>query len=135
MVKFDPDQNGCFMKIKDHFSLVLWPPVWIKGARFESPPSDNSEELILRKVEMVYPEHRDPSRGYIRLSVEFGQKTTTRISILTGKTITRTRPGQIYSGTVTILKAPKFMEQLYQKLQDSIGQTIQEIGDSEIEVA
>ena len=75
------------MKIKDHFSLVLWPPVWTTVVGDESPPPGKSEELIHRKVELVHPSHIDPSHGYIRLSAEFGQETKTRTSMITGKTI------------------------------------------------
>ena len=124
-----------FMKIKDHFSLVLWPPVWTTVVGDESPPSGKDEELILREVELLDRSHKDASRGYIRLSAEFGQETKTRTSVFTGKTITSTKPGIIiYTGIVTILRDPEFLDQFYQKLQTSIGHTIREIGDSEIEV-
>ena len=123
------------MKIKDHFSIVLWPPVWTTGVLDESPSSGKGDELILRRVELLDRSHQDASRGYIRLSAEFGQKTETRTSVFTGKTITSTKPGiNIYTGIVTILRDPEFLDQFYQKLQNSIGQTIREIGDSEIEV-
>ena len=122
------------MKIKDHFSLVLWPPVWTTAVGDESQPSGKDEELILRQVELDRA-HMDSSRGYIRLSAEFGQETKTRTSVFTGKTITSTKPGKIiYTSIVTILRDPEFLNQLYQKLQNSIEQTIREIGDSEIEV-
>ena len=121
------------MKIKDHFSIVLCPPVWTTGTD-ESPPSGKDEELILRKVELLDRSHQDAPRGYIRLSAEFGQETKIRTSVFTGKTITSIKPGiKIYTGIVTILRDPEFLDQLYQKLQNSIGQTIGEIGDSEIE--
>jgi hypothetical protein len=124
------------MKIKDHFSLVLWPPVWTSVVGDESPPSGKDEELILRQVELVHRPHMDSSRGYIRLSAEFGQETQTRTSVFTGKVITSTKPGKIiYTSMLTILRDPEFLNQLYQKLQNSIGHTIREIGDSEIEVA
>jgi hypothetical protein len=120
------------MKIRDHFSIVLWPPVWTTVAH-ESPPSGKEEELILRKVELLDRSSLDSSRGYIRLSAEFGQEFKTRTSVFTGKTITSTEPGKkIYTGLVTILRDPEFLNQFYQKLQNSIGQTIREIGDSEI---
>jgi hypothetical protein len=123
------------MKIRDHFSLVLWPPVWTKGVGDESLPPGKDEELILRQVELVYLSHKDVSRGYIRLSAEFWQETKTRTSMFTGKTITSTKPARIiYTGIVTILRDPEFLDQLYQKLQNSIGDTIREIGDSAIEV-
>jgi hypothetical protein len=123
------------MKIKEHVSLVLWPPVWTTGVGDESPPSGKDEEMILREVELLDPSHKDPSRGYIRLSAEFGQETETRTSVFTGKTITSTKPGKkIYTGIVTILRDPEFLDQFYQILHNSIGYTIREIGDSEIEV-
>jgi hypothetical protein len=123
------------MKIKNHSSIVLWPPVWTTGVADESPPSGKDEELILRQVELLDRSHKDASRGYIRLSAEFGQKTEIRTSVFTGKTIISTKPGiKIYTGIVTILRDPEFLDQFYQKLQNSIGQTIREIGDSEIEV-
>ena len=122
------------MKIRDHFSLVLWPPVWTTVVGDESPPSGKDEELILRQVEMVHGAQKDSSRGYIRLSAEFWQETQTRTSMFTGKAITSTKPGKIiYTSMLTILRDPEFLNQLYQKLQNSIGHTIQEIGDSEIE--
>ncbi len=124
------------MKIKDHVSLVLWPPVWTSRVGDDSPPSGKNEELILREVELLDPSHKDLSRGYIRLSAELGQETKTRTSVFTGKTITSTKPGRkIYTGIVTILRDPEFLEQLYQIMQTSIGRTIREIGDSEIEDA
>ena len=123
------------MKIKEHFSLVLWPPLWTTEFGDESSPSGKNEELILRKVELLDPSHKDTSRGYIRLSVEFWQETKTRTSVFTGKTITSSKPGKkIYIGIVTILRDPDFLDQFYQMLQNSIGYTIREIGDSEIEV-
>jgi hypothetical protein len=123
-----------FMKIKDHSSIVLWPPVWTTGAD-ESPPSGKEEELILRKVELLDRSRLDSSRGYIRLSAELWQEIETRTSMFTGKTITSKKMGnKIYTGLVTILRDPEFLDQLYQKLQNLIGQTIREIGDSEIEV-
>jgi hypothetical protein len=121
------------MKIRDHSSLVLWPPLWTTAVGDESPPSEKSEELILRKVELVYPSHKDPSRGYILLSAEFWQETQTRPSVFTGKTITSIKPGKkTYTGMVTILRDPEFLDQFYQLLQSSIGQTIREIGEAEI---
>ena len=123
------------MKIKDHFSLVLWPPVWTTVVGNESPPSGKDEELILRKVELVHQAHRDSSRGYIRLSAEFWQETQTRTSLFTGKAIASKKPVKIiYTSMLTILSDPEFLNQLYQKLQNSIGHTIREIGDFEIEV-
>ena len=123
------------MKVKDHFSLVLWPPVWTTEVGDESLPSGKDEELILRKVELLSRSLIDTSRGYIRLSAELGQETKTRTSVFTGKIITSTKPGKkIYTGIVTILRDPEFLDQFYQKLENSIGQTIREIGDAEIEV-
>ena len=122
------------MKIKDHSSIVLWPPVWTSGAE-ESPPAGKEEELILRKVDLLDRSRLDSSRGYIRLSAELWQEIETRTSMFTGKTITSKKMGnKIYTGLVTILRDPEFLDQLYQKLQTLIGQTIREIGDSEIEV-
>jgi len=123
------------MKIKDHLSIVLWPPVWTTAVGDESPPSGKEEELILRKVELLDRSHLDTSRGYIRLSAEFWQEIETRTSMFTGKTITSTKLGKkIYTGLVTILRDPEFLDQFYQKLQNSMGHTIREIGDFEIEV-
>ncbi len=122
------------MKIKDHISLALWPPVWITGIEEECLPSDKSEELILIKVELGNRFHKDSSRGYILLSAEFGRETKISPSFITGKTINVTKPGKIYIGRVTILRDPEFLQHFYQKLQNSLGKTIREIGDSEIEV-
>ena len=102
------------MKIKDHFSIVLWPPVWTTGGADESLPSGKEEELILREVELLDRSRLDASRGYIRLSAEFGQETKIRTSVFTGKTITSIKPGiKIYTGIVTILRDPEFLDQLY----------------------
>jgi hypothetical protein len=121
------------MKIRDHISLALWPPVWMDSSGDESPPSDKREDLILRKVEPFTPPHIDPYRGYIRLTAEYGQEPgKTYTGLVSGRTYTSEKPGKFYTGLVTIVRDPEFVDQLYEKLQGCLGQTIREIGDSEI---
>ena len=121
------------MKIRDHISLALWPPVWMTTSDDDSPPMDKREDLIIREVELFTPPHIDPYRGYIRLTAEYGQEPgKTYTGMISGRTYTTEKPGKIYTGLVTIIRDPEFLDQLYEKLKGSIGQTIREVGDAEI---
>lgn len=92
------------MQLRDHPSLYNWPPKW--AASLDSEPlSSENEDLILKKVEIR------PS--YIWISAEYG--------------------GKNYFSIIKTFSDPEFFDLLYQKLSNSIGQTIQEIGDFEWE--
>jgi hypothetical protein len=121
------------MKIRDHISLSLWPPVWMTATSDEPPPEDKREDLILREVELYTPPHLDPYRGYIRLTAEYGYEPgKTYTGLVSGRTYTKEKPGKIYTGLLTVIRDPEFHAQLYEKLQGCLGQTIREIGDAEI---
>jgi hypothetical protein len=121
------------MKIRDHISLALWPPVWMTSSGDDSPPLDKGEDLILREVELVTPPHVDPYRGYLRLTVEYRQEPRkTYTGLISGRTYTSLKPGKIYMGVITVVRDPEFVDQLYEKLQGCIGRTMREIGDAEI---
>lgn len=120
------------MKIRDHPSIVLWPPEWGTSLGNGSLPFDTMEKLMLREVELLFP-HLNDYHGYIRIAAEYGRKTgKTYTGIKTGKTYTDIKTGEIYTSIITIMRDPEFVDRLYQKLNSSIGQTIAEIGDSEI---
>ena len=93
------------MKLRDHLSLYNWPPKWAASLDSEPPPSEESEELILKKVELR------PS--YIWILAKHG--------------------GKNYSSIIKTLFDTEFFDLIYQKLINSIGQTIREIGDFELE--
>ena len=93
------------MQLRDHPRLYNWPPTWTGALDFGSLSSDESEELILKKVEIKLP--------YIWISAEYG--------------------GKKYFSMIKILSDPEFLDLLYRKLSNSIGQIIREIGDSEWE--
>jgi hypothetical protein len=93
------------MQLRDHPSLYIWPPKGVDHLSSESLPSEESEHLILKKVEIRPP--------YIWVSAEYA--------------------GKNYFSTITTLRDPEFFDLLYQKLNNSIGQTIREIGDSQWE--
>jgi hypothetical protein len=111
------------MKIRDHPSIVIWPPEWGTSFGNGSPPFDTMEKLMLREVELFFPQLND-YHGYIRIAAEYGRKT--------GKTYTDIKTGVIYTSIITIIRDPELVDRLYQKLKSSIGQTIGEIGNSEI---
>jgi hypothetical protein len=121
------------MRIRDHTSLALWPPVWMTSSGDEPPPLDNREDLILRKVEMYTPPHADPYRNYLRLTAEYGHKPgKTYTGLISGRTYATEKPGKIYISLLTVIRDPELHEQLYERLQGCLGQTIREIGEIEI---
>ena len=120
------------MKIRDHPSFVHWPPEWITPFGSESLVIDKMEELVLKEVEMLSPPPND-YHSYIRIFAEYERKTwKTYRGMKTWKTYTGTKPGKTYSSIIIFLRDSEFLDRLYQKLISSIGQTIREIGDSEI---
>jgi hypothetical protein len=123
---------GVFMKIRDHPNLVHWPPKWIAPFGNESLPSEKMEELVLKEVELLNTPIND-YHCYIRILAEIGVhpwKSYTRTK--TWKIYTGTNTAKTYSSIIIFLRDSEFLNCLYQKLQNSIGQTIREIGDSEI---
>ena len=111
------------MKIRDHPNLVHWPPPWIESLDFGSLPFDESEELVLKEVELLSSFPHD-YHSYIRISAEYGHKMR---NFLGGM-----KKGKTYSSMIIFMKDSEFLDLLYQKLRSSIGKTIREIGDSEI---
>lgn len=93
------------MQLKDHPSLHIWPPSLL--AAFESEPlsSEESEESILKAIEIKPP--------YIWIFTEYRMKN--------------------YLGGIRVFIDPEFFDLLCQKLRDSIGKTLREIGNSEWE--
>jgi hypothetical protein len=120
------------MKIKDHPTLVHWPPEWIASFNNESLPSDKKEELVLREVELLSTPPYD-YHSYIRIFAEYRLKTwKTYRGIRNWKTYPGKKTGKTYTSTIIFMRDSEFLDRLYQKLKSSIGQTIREIGDSEI---
>jgi hypothetical protein len=120
------------MKIRDHPSLVHWPPEWIASFDNESLPIDKREELVLKEVELVSTPPND-YHHYIRLSAEHQQKIwKTYSSLNTLQTYNGIKPGKTYSSIIIFLRDSEFLDRLYKKLKGSIGRTIREIGDAEI---
>jgi hypothetical protein len=111
------------MKIKDHHSIIFWPPVWMEGLDYESIPFEKMDELVLREVEIIFSSNFD-YHSYIYVSAEYGRNID--------KFFKKEKAGKIYYSKITFLKDTEFLNRLYQKLRSSIGQTIREIGESEI---
>jgi hypothetical protein len=111
------------MKIRDHPNLVHWPPTWIEPLDFGFLPFDESEELVLKKVELLNSFPND-YHNYIRISAEYGLKV--------GKFPGGIKTRKTYSSMIIFMKDSEFLDRLYQKLRSSIGKTIREIGNSEI---
>jgi hypothetical protein len=91
------------MQLRDHPNLCIWPPQFSDALESVSLSSEESEESILQRVEIRPP--------YIWISAEYR-----RI---------------IYCSGIRVFRDPEFFDLLFQKLRDSIGQTIREIGDWE----
>jgi hypothetical protein len=120
------------MKIRDHPSLIYWPPKWTAPFGSESLPSEKMGELVLKEVEVLDTPIND-YHCYIRILAENGVhpwKPCPRTK--TWKTYTGTKTAKTYSSIIIFLRDSEFLNCLYQKLQSSIGQTIREIGESEI---
>jgi hypothetical protein len=111
------------MKIRDHPNLVHWPPIWIEPVNFGFGSSNESEDLVLKEVELLSSFPND-HHSYIRILAEYGHKM--------GKFFGDPKTKKTYSSMVIFMKDPEFLDSLYDKLKSSIGQTIREIGDSEI---
>jgi len=120
------------MKIRDHPSLVHWPPEWIASFNNESIPIDEIEELVLKEVELLSTPPYD-YHSYIRLSAEHQRKIwKTYRSMNTLETYKGIKPGKTYSSMIIFMRDSEFLDRLYKKLKSSIGRTIREIGDAEI---
>ena len=120
------------MKIRDHPNLLHWPPEWITSLAHDSLPPDRSEELVLREVELLPTTFQD-YHCYIRILAENRlQPWRTSPNNTTWKTYNGVKKRKTYSSIMILLKDSEFLDRLYQRLLSSIGQTIREIGDSEI---
>jgi len=120
------------MKIRDHPSLVHWPPEWIASFDNESLSINKREELVLKEVELLSTAPND-YHSYIRLSAEHQREIwKTYRSMNTLKTYKGTKPEKTYSSIIIFMKDSEFLDRLYKKLKSSIGRTIREIGDAEI---
>ena len=87
---------------------------------------------MLREVELLPTTFHD-YHCYIRIVAEYRlQPWETSPNNQTWKNYTGIKPGKTYSSIIIFLKDLDFLDRLYLKLQSSIGQTIREIGDSEI---
>ena len=120
------------MKIRDHPSLVHWPPEWIASFGSESLSIDKREELVLKEVELLSTPPND-YHSYIRIFAEDERKIwKTYRSMNTWKTYKSIKPQKTYSSIIIFMRDSEFLDRLYKKLKSSIGQTIREIGDAEI---
>jgi hypothetical protein len=123
---------GGLMKIRDHPNIIQWPPEWIASLDNEPLPSEKKEELLLREVEVLSPAPKD-YHNYIRILAENGGGTWKSYrGGRTWKNYTSLKTGKTYTSLIIFMKDSEFLDRLYQKLKSSIGQTIREIGDSEI---
>jgi hypothetical protein len=102
------------MRLRDHPNLYSWPPEWVASLGSQSPPLEEWENLILKKVEIRPIRARKGDYGrHIWITAEYR--------------------GKSFFSTLTGLVDPDFLDLLYQKLNGFIGQTIREIGDSDWE--
>jgi hypothetical protein len=107
----ESENFGTAMQLREHPRLYIWPPKFATSLDFESLPLEESEGSILKEVAIRFPlGAREGQDRYIWISVEYG--------------------GRNYFGKITTFRDPEFVDLLYQKLRNSIGQTIREIGDS-----
>jgi hypothetical protein len=93
------------MQLREHPRLYIWPPQLSAAFESESLSSEESEDSILKRVEIKPP--------YIWISTEYRRKN--------------------YLGAIRPFIDPQFFDLLYQKLRDSIGKTIREIGNTELD--
>ena len=91
------------MQLKEHPRLYIWPPPLSDALESGSLSPEESENSILKSVEI-----RDP---YIVISTEYRR--------------------QNYFSAIRPFRDPEFFDLLHQKLRDSIGRTIREIGNLE----
>jgi hypothetical protein len=123
---------GGLMKIRNHPSLLHWPPEWIASFDNQSLSLNKREDLVLKEVEMLSTAPND-YHSYIRLSAE--KQQATRKPYLNGnplKTYKAIKPEKTYRSIIIFMKDSEFLDRLYNKLKSSIGRTIREIGDTEI---
>ena len=111
------------MQIRDHPRIVHWPPTWIDSLGNEYVSLDDSEDLLLKEVKLL-SHHPHDYHSYILIIAEDVRKTK---NIFGDKKTSKT-----FTTIIIFMKDSEFLEHLHQKLNNSIGQTIREIGDSEI---
>ncbi len=90
------------MQLREHPNLYVWPPQLSDALESVSLSSEESEDSILQRVEIRPP--------YIWISAEYR--------------------GKNYFSAIRPFD-PEFFDLLYQKLMDSMGRSIREIGNSE----
>jgi len=120
------------MKIRNHPSLLHWPPEWIASFDNQSLSLNKREDLVLKEVEMLATAPND-YHSYIRLSAEKQQEI--RKTYRNGhplKAYKSIKPEKTYRSIIIFMKDSEFLDRLYNKLKSSIGRTIREIGDAEI---
>jgi hypothetical protein len=120
------------MRIRDHPNILHWPPECLASLGVEPLPSWKREELLLREVE-VLPTFPNDHHNYIRISAENGRRTLKSYGgRKSWKSYASLKTGKTYTSLIIFMKDSEFLNRLYQKLKGCIGQTIREIGDSEI---
>jgi hypothetical protein len=112
------------MKIRDNPLLVQWPPTWIGAFGDELLLKDKSEDLVLKEVKLLPHPHHD-YRYYI---VIFGEYVTK-----TNNIFNKMKTGKTFTSTIIFMEDLEFLNRFYQELKSSVGKTIREIGDSEIQ--
>ena len=83
------------MKIRDHPNLVHWPPAWIEPLDYGFVPFNESEEFVLKEVELLSSFPND-YHSYIRISAEYGHKM--------GKFFGGTKTKKTYSSMIIFMK-------------------------------
>jgi hypothetical protein len=111
------------MKLRDHPFIVHWPPRWIGPFGDELLSMDKSEDLVLKEVELL----RQPPHDYRNYILIFGEYVRKKKNIFSKKQAAKT-----FTSTIIFMEDLEFLDQFYQKLKSFVGQTIREIGDSEI---
>ncbi len=90
------------MLLREHPNLYTWPPQFSDALEYESLSSEETEDSILKRVEIRSP--------FIWISVEYRRKN--------------------YFGALRTFSDPDSFDLLYQKLSASRGRTIREIGNT-----
>ena len=93
------------MQLREHPRLNIWPPQLSAAFESEPLPPEESEDSILKRVEIKPP--------YIWIFTEYNRKN--------------------YLGAIRAFKDPEFFDILYQQLRNSIEKTIREIGNIELD--
>ena len=120
------------MRIRDHPNIYHWPPEWLASLDNDSLPPEKMEELLLREVEVLSTPPND-YHNYIRISAENGKGTLKSYrGRKSWENYASLRTRKTYTSLIIFMKDSEFLNRLYEKLKGSIGQTIREIGDSEI---